>query len=238
MTARTEEIFRKDSYQRECEAVICSVGDGYVCLDRTVFYPEGGGQPGDTGVLIIDEGEYPVNDTRKGERQGEIRHYLDGGISRLKAGDKVIAKIDWERRYRHMRVHTCLHLLGAVIPAPVTGGAIGDGYGRLDFDLPESPDKEQVNQSLNSLVQKDQPVSFHWITDEELDAQPELVRTMSVQPPRGSGKVRLIHIADVDLQPCGGTHVSRTGEIGSVDIAKIEKKGKRNRRVRVKLVHP
>ena len=150
----------------------------------------------------------------------------------------MTARIDWPQRHRYMRVHTCLHLLSAVIVAPVTGGQVGDGYGRLDFDLPETPEREDVERQLNALIARDAVVQLRWITDAELDAHPELVKTMSVQPPRGVGRVRLIDVENTDLQPCGGTHVARTGEIGAVRIARIDKKGKQNRRVRVELVQP
>ncbi|MBU6422225.1 MAG: alanyl-tRNA editing protein, partial [Gammaproteobacteria bacterium] len=151
----------------------------------------------------------------------------------LRPGMHVTAEIDWQRRYRLMRMHTCLHLLSAVIIAPVTGGQVGDGYGRLDFDLPETPDTNEVNAKLRELIARDAPVSFRWITDAELDAQPELVKTLSVHPPRGVGRIRLVNIEGIDLQPCGGTHLAHIGEIGEVSITKIEKKGKQNRRVRL-----
>ena len=229
-----EELFRTDAYLRDCEATVLTVDERGIRLDRTVFYPEGGGQPGDTGVLHLDDDhEVRISDTRKGTQPGEILHLPAQAPAWLKPGIGVSAEIDWARRYRLMRMHTCLHLLSAVIIAPVTGGAVGDGYGRLDFDLPESPDAAEVNEKLNALIKDDAPVSFRWITDAELDAHPELVKTMSVEPPRGVGRIRLVNIEGVDLQPCGGTHVARIGEIGGVRISKIEKKGKQNRRVRL-----
>ena len=230
----TEEIFRGDAYARTCEATVLAVDERGIRLNRTVCYPEGGGQPGDMGVMRLADGpEVRIADTRKGAQPGEILHIPAQPATWLKPGMCVTIEIDWARRYRFMRMHTCLHLLSAIIIAPVTGGQVGDGYGRLDFDLPETPDKDAVNEKLNALVRSDAPVSFRWITDAELDAHPELVKTMSVQPPRGVGRVRLVNIEGVDLQPCGGTHVARIGEIGAVTITKIEKKGRQNRRVRL-----
>lgn len=231
----TELLFREDAYLRECTAQVLAVTPAGVVLDRTVFYPEGGGQPGDSGWLVTASGlEIIVADTRKGDADTVLHVVAAPGD--LAVGDSVGLRLDWARRHRLMRMHTCLHLLSAVIVAPVTGGAVGDGYGRLDFDLPETPDAAAVEQRLNALIAADHAVSLRWITDAELDAQPELVKTMSVQPPRGAGRVRLVAIADVDLQPCGGTHVARSGEIGRVRIAKIEKKGSKNRRVRLEFV--
>jgi misacylated tRNA(Ala) deacylase len=231
----TEEIFRSDAYARTCEATVTSVDESGIQLDRTVFYPEGGGQPGDSGTLfcLADGRELRIVNTRKGAASGEILHIPVETRHGLKPGMRLRTTIDWARRYRLMRMHTCLHLLSAVIVAPVTGGQVGDGYGRLDFNLPETPDKDEVNEKLNALVRSNAPVSLRWITDAELDAHPELVKTMSVQPPRGVGRVRLVNIEDVDLQPCGGTHVSHIGEIGAVIVSKIEKKGRQNRRVRL-----
>ena len=234
----TRELFREDAYRRTCEAVIERVDRDRIFLDQTVFYPMGGGQPGDIGVLRLRGGEViKVCDTRKGEAPGEICHVSQEILSPAMVNQPVVAQIDWDRRYRLMRVHTCLHLLSSVITAGVTGGSIRDGSGRLDFDLPDSTiDKELLTIQLNKLIREDRPVTCRWITDTELDAQPELVKTMSVQPPRGQGRVRLLQIEGVDLQPCGGTHVSRTREIGQVRVTKIEKKGKHNRRVNVELI--
>jgi misacylated tRNA(Ala) deacylase len=230
----TELLFRDDAYATAFEAQVVSALPGRVVLDRTLFYPEGGGQPGDVGVLtLLDGREIKVTDTRKGEAPGSVAHVLEDVALELAPGTRLTGHIDWDRRHRLMRMHTCLHLLSAIITAPVTGGAVGDGYGRLDFDLPESPDQTEVQQKLNALIKQDAPVSFRWITDAELDAQPELVKTLSVQPPRGAGKVRLVQVQGIDLQPCGGTHVARIGEIGQVLITKVEKKGKQNRRVRL-----
>lgn len=230
----TQLLFRDDAYATEFEAEVLAATPGRVVLDRTLFYPEGGGQPGDVGVLRLPDGrEIQVIDTRKGEQPGTVAHVLGDPAIRFAPGTRLQGMIDWQRRYRLMRMHTCLHLLSAVIVAPVTGGAVGDGYGRLDFDLPESPDQTEVQEKLNALIRQDAPVSFRWITDAELDAHPELVKTMSVQPPRGAGQVRLVQVEGIDLQPCGGTHVAHIGEIGQVLIAKVEKKGKQNRRVRL-----
>lgn len=233
----TDELFRADPYARQCEATVIAVDEHGIQLDRTVFYPMGGGQPGDTGMLRRDNGsEVPIVDTRKGENAGEVFHVPAEGAAALQPGDTVSAEIDWERRHRLMRMHTCLHVLCAVVPGGVTGGSIRDGSGRLDFDLPDQLlDKEQITEQLNRVIAEDHPVRFRWITDEELTAKPDLVRTMSVLPPAGQGRVRLVEIEGVDLQPCGGTHLAATGEIGRVRVSKIEKKGKHNRRVNIVL---
>jgi misacylated tRNA(Ala) deacylase len=233
----TDELFRADPYARQCKATVIAVDEHGFQLDRTVFYPMSGGQPGDTGVLRRDDGsEVPIVDTRKGENAGEVFHVPAEGAAALQPGETVSAEIDWERRHRLMRMHTCLHVLCAVVPGGVTGGSIRDGSGRLDFDLPDQLlDKEQITEQLNRVVAEDHPVRFRWITDEELTAKPDLVRTMSVKPPAGQGRVRLVEIDGVDLQPCGGTHLASTGEIGRVRVSKIEKKGKHNRRVNIVL---
>lgn len=229
----TELVFRQDPYLDHCTARVVEAGEGRVVLDRTVFYPTGGGQPGDTGELELPDGRrLDIVDTRWGDG-GSVVHVLAGGTVTPAAGGEVTARIHWDRRYALMRMHTCLHLLGAVLPYPVTGGQVGVDKSRLDFDLAESPDKEEVTERLNDLIRADHPVRDRWITEAELDAQPELIRTMSVKPPRGVGDIRLLEIPGVDLQPCGGTHVRRTGEIGPVRVAKIEKKGRQNRRVQV-----
>ena len=230
----TEQLFRDDSYLKECEATVVSSGDGAVELDRTIFYPMGGGQPGDTGTFVWDGGAVTITDTRYGD-DGSIRHLAEEGAQLPAAGTTVKAVLDWDRRYLHMRMHTALHLLGSVLQYGVTGGNISAAKSRLDFDMEDSVDKEQVNANLQALVAADHAVSCRWITDEELDAQPELVRTMSVQPPRGVGKVRLLEIEGVDLQPCGGTHLNSTAEVGNVRVGKVEKKGKHNRRVSIVL---
>jgi misacylated tRNA(Ala) deacylase len=236
----TEELFREDGYLQECAAIVTAVDPAGIRLDRTVFYPMGGGQPGDSGVLRRADGsEIAIADTRKGDAAGEIVHVPAAPVGDLAQGERVTAVLDWARRHRHMRMHTCLHLLCAAVPAGVTGGSIGDGKGRLDFDLADSPlvlDKAAIEARLNELVAGNLPVSARWIDDAELAARPELVRTMSVKPPSGQGKVRLMEVAGTDLQPCGGTHVRATGEIGAVRIDKIESKGKRNRRVSLSLV--
>lgn len=232
----TEEIFRTDSYAQTCQAVVTAVAPDGIRLDRTVFYPMGGGQPGDTGLLRRTDGtEIAVSDTRKDE-DGDILHVVAAGHG-LEPGAGVTAAIDWPRRHRLMRMHSCLHLLCSVVPGGVTGGSVGDGKGRLDFDLQaeQVPDKDDLTAALNRLVEADSPVTVDWISDDALAEQPELVRTMSVKPPSGSGRVRLVNIAGVDLQPCGGTHVARTGEIGRVVVTRIENKGKRNRRVNISL---
>ena len=228
----TELLFRADPYARTCEATVGTAGDGAVRLDRTVFYPTGGGQPGDTGVLRMDDGaEIAVHDTRKGDGADEVLHLIDPDSAPPAPGSRVVAEIDWERRYRHMRMHTCLHLLSAVIDAPVTGGQLTAEKGRLDFDVDAKLEKAAVQEALNALIAQDFPVAARWISDEALAAQPELVKTMRVKPPSGQGRVRVIDVAGIDLQPCGGTHVARTGEIGPIIVRKIESKGRHNRRV-------
>lgn len=229
----TEEIFRQDAYVKQCEARVTGVDETGIRLDRTVFYPMGGGQPGDTGILRLADGsEVRITDTRKDEVSGDIVHIPETEASADLTGQQVEACIDWDRRHRLMRMHTLMHLLCAVVPAGVTGGSVRDGSGRLDFDLPESTlDKEHITAELNRLVEENHPVTARWISDEELTANPELVRTMSVKPPMGTGSVRVMEVEGVDLQPCGGTHVANTGEIGPVRVRKIEKKGKHNRRV-------
>ena len=237
VASTTDEVFRQDAYARSCAARITVVDEAGVRLNRTVFYPLGGGQPGDTGELILDDGgAIRIVDTRKGEAPGEIVHIPERPVDSGLAGSEVTARVDWERRHRLMRMHTCLHLLCSLVPAPVTGGSVRDGSGRLDFDLPESTlDKADLTDRLNRLVAEDHAVTPRWISEEELDANPSLVRTMSVAPPRGHGRVRVLDIAGVDLQPCGGTHVASSGEIGRVRVTKIEKKGRQNRRVTVAL---
>jgi misacylated tRNA(Ala) deacylase len=230
----TEELFREDSYLKECAASVVAVDGGALILDRTVFYPLGGGQPGDTGKVTWDGGEATIVDTRYGEG-GTIRHVLEEGAAMPGVGSAVHIHLDWDRRYRHMRMHTAMHLLGAVLKYGVTGGNISAEKSRLDFDMEDTVDKEAVGEALVKLVADDHAVSCRWISEAELDAQPELVRTMSVQPPRGKGSIRLLEIEGVDLQPCGGTHLKSTSEVGTVRIGKVEKKGKRNRRVNIHL---
>ena len=231
MSPVSEPLFQQDAYLRACEARVVEAGPEGVVLDRTVFYPLGGGQPGDTGMLGTDDGRnWRIVDTRKGEG-GRILHKLEDGIAPPAVGDPVEAVIDWERRYAHMRMHTALHLLGSVLRYGVTGGQIAADKSRLDFDTQDEIDKERVTAAVNALIAAGHPVRSQWITDEELDRQPELVRTMSVQPPRGAGRIRLLDIPGVDLQPCGGTHVAGTAEIGRIVVTKVESKGRRNKRV-------
>src|SRR5579872_4600449 len=234
----TELVFREDAYARSCAARVVAADERGIRLDRTVFYPTGGGQPGDTGGLRLASGEtIQIVDTIKGDGPDEVVHVPAPGAARPEIGAEVTAEIDWERRHRLMRMHTCLHLLCAVVPGAVTGGSVGDGRGRLDFDVPgASLDKEAIAAGLNRLIAEGHAVAPRWIDDAELAAHPELVRTMSVKPPTGAGKVRLLEIAGVDLQPCGGTHVKNTAEIGPVEIGKIENKGRQNRRINLALV--
>ena len=229
----TELLFRDDAYARTCEARVVGVDERGIRLDRTVFYAQGGGQPGDSGRLLLADGRsIAIADTRKGDGIDEILHLPAPGAAVLAPGDVVVAEIDWERRYRLMRMHSALHLLCAVVPGAVTGGQVGDARSRLDFDVPgDALDKEAITRRLNELVAADRAAVPRWISDEELTGRPELVRTMSVKPPMGQGRVRLLDIEGVDLQPCGGTHIRRTGEIGRVEVVKIENKGRQNRRV-------
>ena len=230
----TEELYR-NAYLREASGRVASVNErGGIVLDASVFYPTGGGQPGDSGLLRWEEGEARIVTTVK--EAGRAVLVPEEGASLPAPASEVQQVLDWDRRYGHMKVHTALHLLSVVIPLPVTGGSISADKGRLDFDMANPPeDREALADELNALVARDLEVSDDWITEEELDANPGLVKTMSVQPPRGAGRIRLIRIGigdeQADLQPCGGTHVARTGEIGRVRLGKIENKGARNRRV-------
>ncbi len=228
----TEALFQQDAYLQNCEAHVTAIEENGIVLDRTVFYAMGGGQPGDTGRLQRQDGtEVIITDTRKGNA-GAILHIPASDSTALQVGDSVTAIIDWERRYRHMKMHTCMHLLCTVVDAGVTGGSISADKARLDFDLPEQTlDKQQITEELNRLIQENHRLSSRWISDAELDAQPELVKTLSVQPPRGAGQIRLVEVQGLDLQPCGGTHLANTGEIGPVKVRKIEKKSRHNRRV-------
>jgi len=229
----TELVFRDDGYARSCAARVVAADERGIRLDRTVFYPSGGGQPGDTGVLRLPGGEtLRLVDTVKGASPDEVVHVPAPETPLPAPGTEVTAEIDWERRHRLMRMHSCLHLLCAVVPGAVTGGQVSDGCGRLDFDVPgASLDKEQITARLNELIAGGHDARSRWISDDELAAHPELVRTMSVKPPVGSGRVRLMEIAGIDLQPCGGTHIRNTAEIGPVTITKIENKGRQNRRI-------
>ncbi len=231
----TELVFRAEPYTKSCEAKVVSADERGIRLDRTVFYAESGGQMGDTGVLRLADGRsIQIANTIKGGSQDDVVHVPAPGAELPVAGATVNAEIDWDRRHRLMRMHTCLHLLSSIIKGDVTGGQVSDGKGRLDFNLPDTAlDKGHITAELNRLVREDHPVQSRWITDEELMAKPELVRTMSVKPPMGTGRVRLLEIEGVDLQPCGGTHVARTGEIGAVEVTKIENKGRQNRRVNI-----
>ncbi|SDK65415.1 alanyl-tRNA editing protein [Aliiruegeria lutimaris] len=236
----TDMLFREDAYAREATGkVVAHTAEGGIVLDATIFYAQGGGQPGDSGALHWDGNMLEIATTVKGE-EGQIVLVPAEPAPMPPIGCELRQSLDWDRRYRHMRVHTALHLLSVVIPLPVSGGSIGVEKGRLDFDMPESlEDKEAVQAALQALIDRDLPVSESWITDEELAANPGLVKTMSVMPPMGQGRVRLVRIGtdsnQVDLQPCGGTHVASTGEIGKIRLGKVEKKGARNRRVNLHL---
>ena len=232
----TEELFRDDARLVECSARIVAVDAAGVQLDRTVFYPQGGGQAGDAGHLVGPDGtSIAIVDTRKGEAPGTIVHVpatdQAEALAGLHVGDAVTARIDWERRHRHMRFHTATHLLCALVPHPVNGCSITAGYARLDFHMNEPLDKEALSAGIARFVREAHPVRHRWISEAELDADPTLVRSMSVQPPRGSGRVRVLEIEGVDLQPCGGTHVADTAEVGAVIVTKVEKKSAMTRRV-------
>ena len=237
----TEPLYRTDPYLKEAPArVVGHTQQGGVVLSASIFYPQGGGQPGDSGRVRWENAAMAVATTVKGEGSEDVILVPEAGAALPPVGTELFQQLDWERRHSHMRVHTALHLLSVVIPLPVTGGSIGEGKGRLDFDMPEAPeDKAALETALNELVERDMPVTETWITDAELEANPGLVKTMSVKPPMGAGRVRLVRIGEgadqVDLQPCGGTHVARTGEIGRVQLGKIEKKGRQNRRVTLHL---
>ena len=238
----TEQIYRADAYLQTTAATVLAVNDrGGIVLDRTVFYAASGGQPGDRGTIAFAGGACPIATTVYDGDKTTIVHVPGEGAPRPNVGDLVDASLDWDLRHKHMRMHTALHLLCSLVKFPVTGGQIGADEGRLDFDIEDASavDKDTLTGELEALIAADHPVGERWITDAELEANPGLVRTMSVKPPMGSGKVRLVLIGDngsVDLQPCGGTHVRRTGEIGRVAISKIEKKGKINRRIRLVFV--
>lgn len=233
----TEALFRSDAYLRTCTAEVVAAGPGGIILDRTVCYARSGGQPGDTGRLELADGTViTLHEALKGPDGAAVLHPVGEASPLPRPGDTVRVELDWDRRERLMRTHTVLHLLCSLIPgAGVTGGSIGELKGRLDFDLAEAPDKAAIEAALNRLVAEDHPVTTEWIDEAALDANPAMVRTLSVQPPRGSGRIRLVRIgagdSPVDLQPCGGTHVRATSEIGRVTVAKIENKGRQNRRI-------
>ena len=231
-------LFGENAYLKEALAEIIGFSEeNGIILDRSIFYPTGGGQPGDTGAIVFNGERFSVEETVKGEN-GNIILLLADGFSSLKIGDTVTQLLNWDMRYAHMKVHTALHLLSVVIPLPVTGGAITAQKGRLDFNMPEAiENKDELTDKLNELISADYEITESWISDEELQANPSLVKTMSVKPPTGSGKVRLVRIGNkdtqIDLQPCGGTHVKRTSEIGMMHLGKMQKKGQLNRRVNI-----
>ena len=240
----TQALFREDAYLRECDAVVTRVGDDGVELDRTVFYPLGGGQAGDTGFIVAADGtRLRVIDTRKVKREDatpdDALHVIDPTNEwrgRFTAGMPVRAQIDWDRRYRHMRFHTATHLLCAVVKQMVDGCSITNDYARLDFAMTDLLDKQHVQDELDALIAAATPVGSEWISDDEMRANPQLVKSMSVSPPIGFGRVRLLRVHEIDLQPCGGTHVANTAEIGAVRVAKIEKKSAKTRRVVLEFV--
>ena len=236
----TEKVFYQDSYQKALSSEVVEVLDNSVILAATIFYPLGGGQPGDTGRLTMNARDYRVVDTRYADDRHNIIHILeDDDLSAIQVNDKVDMEIDWERRHRLMRMHTSMHLVCSLISAQATGGAVGETESRLDFDLQgEVVDKEQLTADLNALIDKAIPVTIGAITDAELDQMPELVRTMSVQPPRGHGTVRTISIENTDYQPCGGTHVRNTAEIGKLVVTGLKNKGRQNKRISLALVEP
>jgi misacylated tRNA(Ala) deacylase len=236
----TKKVFYQDSYQKTLSSEVVEVVDNGVILAATIFYPLGGGQPGDTGRLTINARDYRVVDTRYADDRHNIIHILeDNDLSAIQPNDKVDMEIDWERRHRLMRMHTSMHLVCSLISAQATGGAVGETESRLDFDLQgEVVDKEQLTADLNALIDRAIPVTIGAITDAELDQKPELVRTMSVQPPRGHGTVRTISIENTDYQPCGGTHVRNTAEIGELVVTGLKNKGRQNKRISLALVEP
>jgi misacylated tRNA(Ala) deacylase len=233
----TELLFREDAYLRTATARVLAVSERGIELDRTVFYPLGGGQAGDTGKLLRAAGDaLTIADTRKGETPDRVLHLPAPGAPLPQPGETVTLEIDWPRRYRLMRLHTALHLLSCVIPAPVTGGNISPEKARLDFDIDFSQlNAERIERETNALIAAGAATETVWITDAELDTQPDLVKTMSVQPPRGAGRVRLLRIPGIDLQPCGGTHVANIAEIEGIRVLKIRSEGKRNKRVEIAL---
>jgi misacylated tRNA(Ala) deacylase len=234
----TELLFRDDAYLKSATARVVAAGDGKIELDRTIFYPLGGGQPGDAGFLIRASGErVAIVDTRKGESPGAVAHIVGAGATLPEIGEELTLEVDWARRYALMRLHTALHVMSCVVVAPVTGGNIAPDKARLDFDIDMTLlDAGKIEHGTNELIARSVATESVWITDEELDARPELVKTMSVQPPRGAGRIRLLRIPGIDLQPCGGTHVANIAEIGGIRVLRIRNEGKRNKRVEIALV--
>ena len=233
----TQLLFRDDAYRTTASARVVAVDERGIELDATVFYPQGGGQAGDIGALIRANGErIDIADTRKGDSMDSIVHVPAAAMPQPDIGESLSLEIDWARRHKLMRLHTALHVMSCVVIAPVTGGNIAPDKARLDFDIDMSLlDAERIERETNALIARAVPTETVWITDDELDARPELVKTMSVQPPRGSGRVRLLRIPGIDLQPCGGTHVRNIGEIGAIRVLKIRSEGRRNRRVEIAL---
>jgi len=231
----TEAVFYQDAYLTHINALVTAVDNEWIEFDRTIFYPMGGGQPGDSGfVTRVNGTKHRVIDTRKGDAQTSIMHQLDDASHDIQVGEAIELEVDWDRRYRLMKMHTGMHLLGSLIPVGVSGGAVGELKSRLDFDLGEHQvDKESLNRELDRLIAEAHDVVIESIEEAELEANPDLVRTMSVQPPRGTGEIRMVRIKDVDYQPCGGTHLRNTSEIGAMQVSKIENKGKRNRRFHI-----
>ena len=229
----TNEIFKENPYKKNCTSQIINTGQNWIELDETIFYAEGGGQLGDTGIIKAQNREIIIVNTIR--ENNSIKHITDTEIN-FSIGNTVDCFIDWERRYKLMKMHTCLHLLCSLVKAQVTGGSVTDYKGRLDFNLDYKPNKEEVKNDLNDLIQGNYAVTDSWISDRELDENPDLVRTMSVVPPRGAGKIRMVKIGEnIDYQPCGGTHVKNTSEIGLVEITKVENKGRLNKRIVVSL---
>ncbi len=235
----TDCLFREDAYLKDCNATVVAITDqGGIVLDRTVLYATSGGQPGDTGTITLPDGT-PVaiaSAVYTDVQKTEIAHVPAGPAPPVRIGDVVRAAIDWEPRYGRMKIHTALHLLSVVLPFPITGASVGNADGRADFNIPDAGhDKEAIAARIAEMIVSDAAVASRWISDAELEANPGLIKSMSVKPPMGTGRVRLIEIEGLDLQPCGGTHVRRLGEIGAIAVTGIEKKGKQNRRVRIAL---
>ena len=233
----TELLFRQDAYLNSCTASVVAIGPNGIEFDRTVFYPTGGGQPGDTGVVLRNDGApLDIVNTRKGESMDTVLHIPAPNAELPGVGERVTLQLDWPRRYALMRLHTALHVMSCVVIAPVTGGNIAPDKARLDFDIDIAQlDAPRIESETNALIARGVATETVWITDEELDARPELVKTMSVQPPRGAGRIRLLRIPDIDLQPCGGTHVANIAEIGAIRVLKIKNEGKHNKRVEIAL---